>query len=681
MLMTSLLTGPGANIRNNTNLMTAQMNCLAEKAKNMSDVLTDAVEERYKRLHEHVNEVKQKATQRMERIQQSVQELKDKVEKKHAFLLNVARKINEFSEKCASTMNELNDKCQNVFKTCGKSKRSVRNFEVSETMPDSYNFTDHKELKDPTLIKHWNGLYTVHVKKNLTNETCQDAKKADDHVRKSAPADLDPQEPQYRLMSSVNGSDDFNNVSVSQGLHSEMQKEIIDSLTKESIKDYIEDNTPHHVYYHNKTRYIAHPHSETLHTGKIFHIRTRRSIFSFIICFFKQVFSILLRPLCDIIFNSIAYLCKIPKLVTHFITSIILKKFYYLEETVKKNAWIELDSNMTFEREVVEVRSSKQAALELEERLMKRFSFSPLMLLNFTDFLKVVSYILVYWRTYKYMATYASDTSFDNHYIDRYLIKYDRKAETSIFPLKKSDGEKYLHMSQLAMSPHEYFVATRGSLKAVAYVILVAAIEGGDFLLQTMLCLMYKYGPIRVEHYINVKDLNSIEAVSTNTSRIHLVFDTKSCFDEPVKPPSTTAVNFGLAGFILMISLTQIYFLRLRHTICDSFDPGIRKRRIEYLHSKISKGKDYRSKHAAETLFAKVCERNKMQRIFPWLFKDACAVCNREDLLEKCNQCDTVYCLLCLRDMEQRCKICEDLIFKKKSSLLIEQTKSSDNLE
>ena len=66
-----------------------------------------------------------------------------------------------------------------------------------------------------------------------------------------------------------------------------------------------------------------------------------------------------------------------------------------------------------------------------------------------------------------------------------------------------------------------------------------------------------------------------------------------------------------------------------------SFNPEIRKRRVEYLHSKISKGKDYRSKHAAETLFAKVCERNKLKRIFPWLFKDACAVCNRDDLLEK----------------------------------------------
>ena len=39
----------------------------------------------------------------------------------------------------------------------------------------------------------------------------------------------------------------------------------------------------------------------------------------------------------------------------------------------------------------------------------------------------------------------------------------------------------------------------------MAYLILVAAIEGGDILLQSMLRLMYKYGPIRVEHFINVK--------------------------------------------------------------------------------------------------------------------------------------------------------------------------------
>ena len=63
-------------------MITAQMNCIAEKAKNMSDVLTDAVEERYKRLHDHVAEVKDKAKRRMDKIQQNVHELKEKIEKK-----------------------------------------------------------------------------------------------------------------------------------------------------------------------------------------------------------------------------------------------------------------------------------------------------------------------------------------------------------------------------------------------------------------------------------------------------------------------------------------------------------------------------------------------------------------------------------------------------------------------
>ena len=64
-------------------------------------------------------------------------------------------------------------------------------------------------------------------------------------------------------------------------------------------------------------------------------------------------------------------------------------------------------------------------------------------------------------------------------------------------------------------------------------------------------------------------DMNDIEAISTNASRIHLLFDTKSCFNEPISPPSKTLYHFGLGGIILLISLTQIYFLRLRHALCD----------------------------------------------------------------------------------------------------------------
>lgn len=67
-------------------------------------------------------------------------------------------------------------------------------------------------------------------------------------------------------------------------------------------------------------------------------------------------------------------------------------------------------------------------------------------------------------------------------------------------------------------------------------------------------------------------DLNEIEAISTNTSRIHLLFDTKSCFSEPITPAvSRTGYHFALGGVIVLISLTQVYFLRLRHAICDRF--------------------------------------------------------------------------------------------------------------
>ena len=91
----------------------------------------------------------------------------------------------------------------------------------------------------------------------------------------------------------------------------------------------------------------------------------------------------------------------------------------------------------------------------MEQRLTNRFSFTPFAIIEIADYLKLISLILVYWKTYGYMSTYKSDSSFDNHYIGRFLIKYDRLAESSIFPMKQSDGAKYIQMGQLTMSPQE----------------------------------------------------------------------------------------------------------------------------------------------------------------------------------------------------------------------------------
>ena len=428
------------------------MHCIAEKARNVSDVLTNAVKERYERLHDHVIEVKEKAKQRVDNIQQSLQELKDKVEQKHSFLLNVAKKINQFSDKCVATMTDLNKKCQNVFKTCGKNKRSTKNLGLDYISPDFHNFTEYQPIKDIFLRN------SSVTKRNVIKSEHSCSRMIRHSAETHSKLTILPQIAQYNLMSLANGSNsdcDMSSIETVPQVNQSGTANDINGLSHEDIGGLLEDNAPHHVYYQNKSRYNSHPHLETLHTGKVFHLRTRRSIFDFIICFFKAVFSIVLRPICDIIFNSIAYLCKIPKLVTHFITSIILKKFYYLEETVKKNAWIELDADMTFEREIIEVRSAKQAMKELEERLTDRFSFSPFVFLDLADYLKIISFLLVYWRTYVYITTYLSDSSFDNVYIDRFLIRYDKRAEKSIFPIKKSDESKYTIMTRLSMSTQE----------------------------------------------------------------------------------------------------------------------------------------------------------------------------------------------------------------------------------
>ena len=47
------------------------------------------------------------------------------------------------------------------------------------------------------------------------------------------------------------------------------------------------------------------------------------------------------------------------------------------------------------------------------------------------------------------------------------------------------------------------FMFSRSSLKALVYVILVAAVEGADKILVLLVQLMYEYGPVSAEHTID----------------------------------------------------------------------------------------------------------------------------------------------------------------------------------
>lgn len=407
------------------------MNCLAEKSKNVSDVLANAVKQRFQHLHDHVVGIKQKAEKRVDKIKKSLLEMKSKVERKHGFLLKVAHKINEFANKCMGTMENLNKKCDTVFKSCdtGSKKRSVRKTQL--TFKPSIDSSIHEPYQQ-----------TQKKQKGFFHNSSKE-------VSAVSSFSLDKADSLFRATRGYALSSVFNSSTVN--FNEEIGRETRD------IHQEFDESIPHHIYYYNKSQYIAHPHKETLHTGKVFHVRSRRNIFELIHCLFKSIFSIILRPMCDIIFNSVRFLCKIPKLITNFITSIVMKKFYYLEKTIKKNTWIEMDANLTFQRDVIAVRSAKKAAEDLKKRFQDRLTInvSPFFLVSISEYLKIISLILVYFTTSKYMSCYKKDSNFDNIYIDTHLLKYDARAISSIFPLKQADAAKYVVISQRRLTEHE----------------------------------------------------------------------------------------------------------------------------------------------------------------------------------------------------------------------------------
>ena len=67
----------------------------------------------------------------------------------------------------------------------------------------------------------------------------------------------------------------------------------------------------------------------------------------------------------------------------------------------------------------------------------------------------------------------------------------------------------------------------------------------------------------------------------------------------------------------------------------SSFYPVRRKKRAEYLYNKISRARSYKLKHAAEEVFTRVSERNKLCRMFPWLYKPQCVLCSGRENIQK----------------------------------------------
>ena len=395
------------------------MNCIAGKAKNTSDVLVDNVQERYQKLHDHVIKMKNETEERMKKISDKLDDVRGKINSKHAFLLQIVRKINEFVDKCSSTMTDLNDKCESLFKC--KFKRSAEAQEVTYL-----NFTEYnKTWKDVLFLPQGHDMTSAYLNKSDTNPW-----QSLDFRNKTNIAIVVPEDP-ILLPKLANSSNCIGNCT------------------------HQPDNATIHNVYYSKVLYHKHPQDNTVHSGKIFHVRKKR-FFGLLICFFKTILGGVIKPMCKLIFYAMRFLCRLPKFLGHFITGIVLEKFKYVEQSIKQNTWIEVSSDLVFEKEVVEVRSTETAMREFQERVDERYDYASLpFTFTFLEYLKFGTLLLVYWNAYSYMKNYASDTSYDNIYIDNSLKKMDSKAEETIFPLNFKDQKKYVIMDQKTMSSDE----------------------------------------------------------------------------------------------------------------------------------------------------------------------------------------------------------------------------------
>ena len=235
--------------------------------------------------------------------------------------MGIVNKINEFVEKCEKTMEDLQDKCDDAFKCGGKDKRATDLLGLTHDTSDA----DYREMLEAMDEDQGFAEYLKLVKRDSQSAA------------------------------NVTDSEDAT-ISVVEELNS-LEAKFQVNATNIPSQNISPDEYPSTNVYYDKEAYHRHHPNDTLQNGKVYHVRTRRGFWDNIICIFKTIGGLIARPVCKVIFSAITHLCRVPKLLTHFIGSIMLKRFENLEATVKNNIWMDVNANLTFSRDVVEVRS------------------------------------------------------------------------------------------------------------------------------------------------------------------------------------------------------------------------------------------------------------------------------------------------------------------------------------
>ena len=327
--------------------------------------------------------------------------------------------------------------------------------------------------------------------------------------------------------------------------------------------------------------------------------------------------------------------------------------------------------------------------------------------IKFINVLANYSYSLVFIASYKYIAKYLKDITFENNYLTQYFKHIDSKrfeAEKKfLLPLKKIESTSLTNPFKLILPSNQGHINVK--LKLFWYlifilglgVILVIEVLVWDFMtiLNTLNQESAKYES-NMKYEFRVKGsgimANMIKSILNEVN----IVEHKYYEDTPEKclPKIVQFDFFQIYIFIfkiislLVIVLIEMYFKRMNRVICAYYYRKVEKKRIIWLYNSLL----IRRLRFLEEAKQRIIDKKKnelinfefdiMESCFGPLKKwitlrkalnlfgfcnIACIICNekyQEEKCIKCGKCESFFCSDCYLDIDEKCLSCDEHLFE-----------------
>ncbi|XP_018422725.1 PREDICTED: DC-STAMP domain-containing protein 1 [Nanorana parkeri] len=312
-------------------------------------------------------------------------------------------------------------------------------------------------------------------------------------------------------------------------------------------------------------------------------------------------------------------------------------------------------------------------------------------MLAFLNSIMTLSFVFVFISAFKYTKQYNSDIRHDNYYVTTYFRQIDARRrklkKRYILPLKKGEMSKIVFPFSPAIQGPEMAAMMIELRQCILPIIMLILVSVFDKILFNVLDVIRRHSSISYvfASYHKLEVLVGGDTLLANILRKTIgllnstsnTFETSSnemCLPNPIEMSAidhlvTCAPVLGL----ILLSVLQVFFYRLRRVVASYFFPKREKRRVLFFYNEQLRKRAIYADVKRKMIMSKArINRLKMDtplgafyRHCKWLRKFIrryCIVCNESETKKSyvcpTPDCGTIYCHQCWRDMKKFCFAC-----------------------